>query len=298
LIAVEAEDAEALQRTEVLAAPPRRGSRLLKELLTNPMVLIGAGILLILTLMSLAAPLMAGHDPNIITLAPPNQAPSGSDWFGTDYLARDLWSRVVYGGRVSLPAGLGVVLIGAGIGIPLGLVAGYVAGALDDVFMRFMDIVLAFPGIVLAILVVGILSPGLTSAVIAIGVTSVPFFARFARGSTLSVRENDYVVAAHVLGTRKTKIVRRHILPNILGPLIVLCATTFGYAILATTALSYLGLGSQPPTSDWGSLMKEGYDNMFLGAHEVIFPGLAILLTVMAVNLLADGLSNSLNTRA
>jgi peptide/nickel transport system permease protein len=296
VLAVEPDDVERLQ-PEVADAPQApQGSGRLKSVLTNPGVILGGGILLILAAMSIAAPLVAHYNPDIIQLASPNQAPSGTYWFGTDDLARDLFSRVVFGGRVSLLAGLGVVVIGVCFGVPFGLIAGYFSGLTDDVFMRFMDIVLAFPGIILAILVVGILSPGLTSAVIAIGITTIPFFARFARGSTLSIREQDFVVAARVVGTRDTRVIRRHILPNILGPLVVLAATTFGYAILATAALSYLGLGSQPPTSDWGSLMKEGYDNMFQGAHEVIFPGLAILITVMGVNILADGLGSALNT--
>ena len=257
----------------------------------------GTTTLLVLTVVSIFAPLIARYNPDIQNYFLLNASPSGSHWFGTDYVGRDMWARVLYGGRISLPAGLGVVLLGAGIGVPLGLLAGYIGGLSDDIFMRLMDILFAFPGIILAIFVIGILSPGLTSAVLAIGITAIPFFARFVRGSTLAMKEQDYVMAAMTLGTRHHTIIRRHILPNVLGPVTILCATTFGYAILATAALSYLGLGSAPPTSDWGTLVYQGYQHMFDAASEVIFPGLAIVGTVLAVNLIADALTDAFNPR-
>jgi ABC-type dipeptide/oligopeptide/nickel transport system permease subunit len=270
---------------------------MLGELLHDGGALAGMGILALLVILTLIAPLIARHDPDIIDVFALNQGPSGAHWFGTDYLGRDLWARVLYGGRVSLPAGLGVVVIALGLGVPLGLAAGYVGGLLDDLFMRLMDILLAFPGIVLAVLVISILGPGLKSAIVAIGFTSIPFYARFARASTLATKEEVYVAAARAVGTPHRRIMGRHILPNISGPLIVLGATNFGYAVLVTAALSYLGLGTQPPTSDWGVLMSQGYDHMFLAASEVIFPGLAIVLTVLGANLLADGLTDAFNTR-
>jgi peptide/nickel transport system permease protein len=204
---------------------------------------------------------------------------------------------VVYGGRISFPAGLGVVVLAAGIGVPFGLLAGYIGRVVDDIFMRLMDMLLAFPGIVLAIGVIAILGVGLTSAIIAIGVTSIPYYARFVRASTLSAKEEDYITAARVVGSSHLRIIRRHVVPNVLGPLVVLGASNFGYAILATAALSYLGLGTQPPTSDWGVLMSQGYQHMFEAASEVIFPGLAIVLTVLGVNLLADGLTDAFSAR-
>lgn len=298
MIATDIEQAQTSREQADTSATPRRANRLVAELLRNASVVGGAGALGMLAIISIAAPLVAGHNPDAWNPNALNQYPTASHWFGTDYLGRDLFARVVYGGRISLLAGLGVLAIGAGIGVPLGLIAGYIGGILDDVFMRLMDIILSFPGIVLAILVVGILAPGLTSAVIAIGIGSIPFFARFIRGSTLSIKEHDYVLAARVLGTRNLRIVRRHILPNALGPLVVLCATTYAYAILGTAALSFLGVGSQPPTSDWGVLLTQGNQYMFVCATELIFPGLAILVTIMASNVLGDGLSHVLNRRA
>jgi peptide/nickel transport system permease protein len=203
----------------------------------------------------------------------------------------------VYGGRISLPAALGVVLLGAGIGVPIGVVSGYVGRTFDDVVMRLMDILLSFPSIILAIGVIGILSPGLVAAIIAIGITGIPFYARFVRGSTLAVKEHDFIASARVAGTRDLHIIWRHILPNVLGPLVVIGASNFGYAILSIAALSFLGLGTQPPTSDWGVLVSQGRTYMFQAASEVLFPGIVIILAVLSVNLLADGLSDVLDVR-
>ena len=208
-----------------------------------------------------------------------------------------MWSRVVYGGRISLPAGLGVVAIGFGAGVPLGLIAGFVGGLVDDIIMRVVDILLAFPGILLAIGVVAILGPGLTSAVIAVGIAIIPGFARLARGSTLRAREQDYVEAARSQGARTTHILLRHILPNIVDPLIVLATLSLGSAILATAALSFLGLGTQLPTSDWGTLLSQGYEHMFQSWSEVTFPGIAIIVSVLGINLLGDALSDAIDPR-
>jgi peptide/nickel transport system permease protein len=272
-----------------------RRSRILSGALRNRSVLIGMAMLGVLGLISLIAPLLARYNPNILDVFALNQPPTGAHWFGTDYVGRDLWARVLYGGRVSLPAGLGVVGLAAGVGLPLGMVAGYVGGLLDDVIMRLMDILLSFPGLIFAIGVIGILSPGLGSAIIAIGITSIPFYARFVRGSALTIKHTDYVLAAQVAGTRHYGMIRRHFLPNVIGPVLVLAASNFGYAILATAGLSYLGLGSQPPTSDWGVLLSQGYQYLFLSSTEILFPGLAIVSTVLAVNLIADGLTDVLN---
>jgi peptide/nickel transport system permease protein len=226
-----------------------------------------------------------------------NQDPSHAHWFGTDYLGRDMWSRVLYGGRVSLPAGLGVILIAFGIGTPIGLIAGYVGGPLDDFLMRLIDLLLCFPFIILAIGIVAILGPSLQSAVIAVGVGSIPGFARIGRGSTLAVRERDYVLSARALGAGHGHLLFRHVLPNVVDPLIVLATINLGFAILATAALSFLGLGTQLPTSDWGTLLSLGYEHMFQSWSEVTFPGLAIAVSVLGINLLGDGLGDALNPR-
>jgi peptide/nickel transport system permease protein len=273
-------------------------SRVLRDSLRHWSLMTGVAVLAVLVIVAVSAPLIARYDPDSINVFTLNYPPSGAHWFGTDYLGRDLWARVVYGGRISLRAGLGVVALAAGIGVPIGIVAGHVGGWIDDVLMRMMDILLSFPGLILAIGVIGILSPGLGSAIIAIGITSIPYYARFVRGGTLAVKEMDFVAAAHALGVSHRRVISHHILPNILGPVVVLTASNFGYAILATAGLSYLGLGSQPPTSDWGVLLSQGYQYLYLSPTEILFPGVAIVSVVLAVNLIADGLGDVLSRRA
>jgi len=272
--------------------------QVVQRLRSNPRALIGLGLVLLMAVLALVAPLIARYNPDLPNLTILNQDPTPAHWFGTDYLGRDMWARMLYGGRVSLPAGLGVVVIAMGVGVPLGMIAGFVGGVVDDVIMRLFDVLLALPGILLAIGIIAILGPGLTSAVIAIGVASTPGFARIARGSTLQAREMDYVQAARAQGASPFYIIFRHILPNILDPVIVLATLSLGGAILATAALSYLGLGTQLPTSDWGSLLSNGFEHMFQSWSEITFPGLAIGLTVLGINLFGDGLGSALNPRA
>ncbi len=282
------------------AADLQSGSALgqvLRRLRGERRALIGLGLLGLMAVLTLLTPLIARYNPDAINMTILNQDPSPAHWFGTDYLGRDMWARTLYGGRVSLPAGFGVVVIAVGIGVPLGVLAGYVGGLLDDLIMRAFDVLLALPGILLAIGIIAILGPGLTSAVIAIGIASTPGFARIARGSALQARSMDYVQAARAQGASSTHIMVRHILPNILDPVIVLATLSLGGAILATAALSYLGLGTQLPTSDWGSLLSNGFEHMFQSWSEITFPGLAIGLTVFGINLFGDGLGGALNPR-
>jgi peptide/nickel transport system permease protein len=271
--------------------------QILHRLILNPSAMAGLGLLGLMVLLALIAPLIARYGPNTVNINALNQDPSLNHWFGTDNLGRDMWSRVLYGGQISLPAGLGVVAIAFGIGTPMGVIAGYTGGIVDDIIMRLVDVLLAFPGILLAIGVVAILGPSLTSAVVAVGITTIPGFARIARGSTLRAREQEYVEAARAQGASSLHIIFRHIMPNIIDPLIVLATLSLGSAILATAALSFLGLGTQPPTSDWGTLLSQGYEHMFQSWSEVTFPGLAIVISVLGINLLGDGLSDALNPR-
>lgn len=283
---------------EVLSG--RRGTftrQILQRLRRDSSALVGLSLVGLMVLLALVAPLIARYQPNAFDLTALNQGPSPRHWFGTDYLGRDMWSRVIYGGRISLPAGLGVVAIALGVGAPLGLVAGYAGRLADDIIMRLMDCLLAFPGILLAIGIVAILGPSLTSSVIAVGVALIPGFARIARGSTLQTREMDYVEAGRAQGGGTWHVLGRHILPNIVDPLIVYATLNLGLAILATAALSFLGLGTQLPTSDWGTLLSNGYEHMFQSWGEVTFPGIAIIITVLGVNLLGDALGNAVDAR-
>jgi peptide/nickel transport system permease protein len=271
--------------------------QLLRRLVRNPSAVVGLALLGTMILLSILAPVIAPYDPNAIDVNSMNHTPEPGHWFGTDYVGRDVLSRVLYGGRVSLPAGLGVIAIGFGCGVPLGLIAGYARGLGGELIMRLMDALLVFPGILLAIGVVAILGVGLRSAVIGVGIAITPGFARLARGSALAAREQDYVLAARGVGLGHTRIIRRHILVNIIDPLIVLATLNLGGAILATAALSYLGLGTQLPTSDWGSMISSGYTHMFEAWSEMVFPGLAILISVVGINLFGDGLGDALNPR-
>ncbi len=257
----------------------------------------GLVMLGLVSMVVMCAPLLARYGPDTINAAVLNQGPSWQHWCGTDNLGRDMLSRLLYGGRISLPAGLGVVLIAAGLGIPMGVIAGYGGRFLDDALMRLVDLVLAIPALLLAIGIVSILGPGLESVVIAFGIAFIPSFARVARGTTLQVRALDYVEAARAQGTGNIWIVRKHILPTVFDSLIVLASLNLGSAILATAALSFLGLGTQLPTSDWGTLLSVGYENMFESSSEMIFPGLALVITVVGINFLGDGLASALNPR-
>lgn len=268
------------------------------RLLSNPSTLTGLALLATVILLAASASLTSRYSPDAVDVSILNQLPSGSHWFGTDYLGRDMWARVVYGGRISLTAAFFVAAIGIGTGTPLGLIAGYSHRLVDDVIMRMIDVMLSIPSILLAIGVVSILGPSLRSAVIAVGITSIPGFARLARASTLKARELEYVDAARALGAGAMRILTRHILPNIAGELVVLATLVVGYAILATAALSFLGLGSQPPASDWGTLLSKGYDHMFQSWSQVVFPGLAIVMTVLGINLFGDGLNDALSPRS
>jgi peptide/nickel transport system permease protein len=261
---------------------------------------VGLALLLAMVLSALLAPVIARYNPEAIDVSnffALNQLPSGAHPFGTDYLGRDMLSRVLYGGRQSLPSGLGVILLAFGIGVPVGTFSGYVGSVLDDLLMRAVDVLLAFPVIILAVGIVTILGPSLLSSVVAVGIASIPGYARVARGSTLQVRELEYVAASRAQGTGAPGIVFRHIIPNIVDPLIVLATLNLGGAILVTAALSFVGLGPQPPASNWGTLVNNGYEHMFQSWSEVVFPGLAIVIAVLGINLLGDGLADALNPR-
>jgi peptide/nickel transport system permease protein len=271
--------------------------QIMQRLWSDPSAIVGAALLGLMALAALLAPLIARYPPNAFDLSALNEGPSAAHWLGADYLGRDIWSRVLYGGRTSLPAGLGVVAIALSIGAPFGLIAGYAGRLVDDIIMRLMDCLLAFPGILLAIGIVAILGPSLTSAVIAVGVALIPGFARLARGSTLQARELDYVEASRAQGAGHRHILVRHILPNIVDSLIVFATLNLGSAILATAALSFLGLGTQLPTSDWGTLLSTGYEHMFQSWGEVTFPGIAIIIAVLGTNLLGDALTGALDPR-
>jgi peptide/nickel transport system permease protein len=256
----------------------------------------GALVSLILALTALA-PLVAPHDPTAIDPAGRLAPPGAGHPLGTDRLGRDLLSRILYGGRVAVVVGAVAVGIGAGAGVPLGLIAGYRAGGLDALVMSALNGMMAFPALLLAILVVAALGPGHVQAMIAIGVVLIPIFARLARAQTLAVRAQEYVLAAQALGARDLRIVVQHVLPNVAGPLLIQATVAFSGALLAEASLSYLGLGTQPPTPSWGGMLQEARDVLFVAWWAAVWPGVAIAAAVLGLNLLGDGVRDLLDPR-
>jgi peptide/nickel transport system permease protein len=269
----------------------------LAKLRARPGAMIGLVIILLFIVIAIAAPMLAPDDPNAIS-RDRRAAPSTAHLFGTDELGRDVFSRVIYGARVSMRVGLIAVGIALVAGALLGLIAAYVGGWVDGVIMRIMDVMLAFPGILLAIAIIAVLGPSLSNVMIAIGIEAIPIYTRTARASTLSVKEYEYVIGARALGCKGSRIVLRHILPNITAPLIVLATVGVAGSILTAAGLSYLGLGAQPPTSEWGAMLSSSRSYLRDSWWMATFPGMAIVLVVLSLNLFGDGLRDILDPRS
>jgi ABC-type dipeptide/oligopeptide/nickel transport system permease subunit len=243
------------------------------------------------------APNLATHSPTRQNFRAVLQPPSAEHWFGTDELGRDVYSRVVHGARISVTVAVLAVGLGTLVGVLIGLAAGYFGGVVDDVTMRLIDVLLAFPGILLAILIAGILGSGLLPVVLAVAVYSVPTFARVMRSSVLSIKEREYVEGARAAGASDLRIILRHILVNAFGPVLVYATLLMGTAILTAAALSFLGVGVAPPTPEWGAMISAGRAVMRDGAHVVLYPGIAIFLTVLSFNVLGDALRDALDPK-
>ena len=257
----------------------------------------GAVILLAALALAVGAPALAPHDPLKQNLGNALARPGTGHWLGTDNVGRDVLSRVVWGTRVSLVAGFVSVAIALLAGSILGLVSGYYGGLLDDVIARVLDVVFAFPSILLALGIVGVLGPGLTNTMIAIGIVYTPVYARLTRGTTLSISQREFVAAATLSGANDLRILRSHILPNVAAPLIVQTSLSLSLAILAEASLSFLGLGTQPPDPSWGTMVNTGQRLIELSPWPVVFPGLAIVVAVLGFNLLGDGIRDAFDPR-
>jgi peptide/nickel transport system permease protein len=269
----------------------------MRRIVRNRLAMTGAAIIFTFILIAIFAPLIAPYGPTEGSLRNRFKPPSSEFWMGTDDQGRDLYSRIIYGSRVSLSIGIRAVALAITIGTLFGAVSGYVGGKIDNILMRFMDVVLAFPGLLLAIAIVSILGPGLENSLIAITVVSIPVYARVVRASVLALKERDFVLADRSIGVPPTRILFRSILPNVLTPLIVVGTLGIAGAILDTAALSFLGLGAQPPTPEWGTMLGRYRNLIFTQPHTVFFPGIAIMLTVLGFNLLGDGLRDALDPR-
>ena len=257
----------------------------------------GLAVLLVVTLMALLADVLAPYNPNQIQPAGILAAPSVAHPLGTDAIGRDVLSRIVYGARASLLAGVVSVAVALVLGVTIGLVAGYNGGWIDDLFMRIVDALYSFPALLLALAITAILGPGLTNVMLAIGIVFTPAFARLVRGQALSVRERDFVTAARVTGAGPRRIMGAHIWPNVTAPIVVQASLQVAAAIVIEAGLSFLGLGVQPPTPSWGSMLKEGYQYMEQAPWLAFAPGAAMFLTVLAFNLFGDGLRHALDPR-
>lgn len=276
------------------ASPARETWRIL---LQNRLAVFGLVVLALVVVAALLGETAAPYDPNRVEVPERLQGPSLQHPFGTDNLGRDVFSRAIVGARVSLQVGFIAVGISLLLGVLIGLVAGYFAGGLDSVLMRTMDVLFAFPFVLLAIAILAALGPGITNAMIAIGIVYTPIFARIARGSTLTVKQDVFVLAARSIGASDARIIRRHVLPNVTAPLIVQTSLSLAFAILAEAALSFLGLGVQPPDPAWGRMLAEGREFVRQAPWMGIFPGLAIFFTVMSFNFVGDGLRDALDPK-
>jgi peptide/nickel transport system permease protein len=277
---------------------PRFGPLLfLRRLFRTTQAQLGGALVLLLLLTALFAPALAPHDPYELMIGPPMAPPSQAFPFGTDDLGRDMLSRIMYGSRITVKIGFISVALALGIGVTIGLLAGFYGGAVDNLLMRFTDLALAFPGFLLTLAIVAVLGPGLTNAMIAVGIGAFPGFARVVRGSVLSIRATEYVAAARVLGATPARIIVRSILPNAMAPIVVLATLAFPLAVLDAAALSFLGLGAQPPTPEWGALLIDGRNYLRTAPHLVNIPGAAIFVTVLGFNLIGNSLRDALDPR-
>jgi ABC-type dipeptide/oligopeptide/nickel transport system permease subunit len=284
-------------RGEAVPAGRSLASDAWRRLRRSKSALIGGGLLLAIVVGALLAPLISPYDPIKTSQRTSLEAPSATHLMGTDRFGRDVLTRVLWGGRLSLPVGFVSVVIAAVIGVALGLLAGFYGGRLDALIMRCVDLLLAFPGILLALAIVAILGASLLNLMIAVGIASIPDYVRITRGTVLSIKEREFVLAARTVGARDTALLLRHILPNVLAPLIVLATLGMASAIITGSALSFLGLGIKPPTPEWGNMLSEGREFLQRAWWVAFFPGLAIMLTVFAINLLGDGLRDALDPR-
>lgn len=278
--------------------PENQWLEMWRSLIANRPAMVSLFFIALLVLIALFGSHLTPYNPIETDMSNALAAPSAQHWFGTDQLGMDIFSRVIAGTRVSLTVGLLAVSIALTIGIVLGSVAGYAGGWTDAIIMRVMDMMLAIPSILLAITLMAALGKGIDKAVIAIGLVSIPEYARIVRGSILSIKENDYIAAARVVGNSDFRIIFRHVLPNALSVIIVRATLGISSAVLDTAALGFLGMGVQPPQAEWGDMLGRARSFIFQAPHTLLFPGMAITMTVLAFNMLGDGLRDALDPKS
>jgi len=268
-----------------------------KVFLGRKIVIVGLVIILLNVIAAIFAPWLAPYEPNEIEMGNKLQAPSTEHWLGTDTLGRDYYSRMIYGARTSMIIGVSAVVIAAALGITLGLIAGYFGGFISTIIMRFIDSLMAFPMIMLMLIISAALGQGMLNLIIALGIAMMASYARIIYGQVVSAKENDYVLAARLIGGSSNRIMFRHILPNCMAPLIVMMTMALGGAILAEAGLSFLGMGINPPTATWGGMVSLGYRYVLVAPILSLIPGVAIMLLVFGFNMVGDGLRDVLDPR-
>src|SRR5690625_328440 len=279
------------------ALPARRSPKAMRRFWRSPRTIFGVAMLALIILSAVFAPLLSTHEPNAQNLRNRLQPPSSEHWLGTDHFGRDTYSRIMYGGRLSISVGFLSVGIALAVGGVMGLLAGFYGGWVDRVMMAISDVLLALPGFLLALAIVAALGSSIVNVMIAVGVATIPYFSRIMRSAVLSVREMDYVAAAEAAGQDHRGIMVRHIVPNALSPVIVQVTLSLAGAILTAAGLSFLGMGAQPPTAEWGAMLNGARDYLRESHYPVTFPGIAIVLTVLALNFVGDGLRDALDPR-
>lgn len=269
----------------------------LRRLMRNPMAIVGLFIVLLFIFVGITADWIAPHDYDLANFSMARKGPSATHWLGNDEIGRDLFSRLLHGARISLGIGLMSVGIGVSVGVVLGILSGYFGGLTDLIVMRFIDVMLAFPSILLAIMMVAFLGPSLQNAMVAIGVLSIPVYARLVRSSTLTYKQEVFIEATRALGGSHLLILLRHILPNVFAPIVVQSTLQVAAAIQSAAALGFLGLGAPPDVPEWGNMLQKGRTYIFSAPHIVVFPGLATMFVVLGFSLLGDGLRDALDPR-
>jgi peptide/nickel transport system permease protein len=269
-------------------------SRTLRRLARNRAAMVSLAFIAVIVAIAVFAPLIVPKDPARQSLLDRLQGPSGDHWLGTDSLGRDNLSRLIEGTRTTLWAAVQAIVLGVMLGIPAGLFAGFVGGRIDEVLSRIADVLLALPGLILALAIIGILGPGLSNAMIAIGIVFSPSMFRVARGAALSVRNETYVEATRAVGCSMKRILFRHVLPNASGPLLVRVTFAFGLVVTAEASLSFLGLGARPPTASWGSMVRDAFNNVYETKFPLLAPSVMIVLTILAFSMLGDALRDAL----
>lgn len=281
------------------STPPRRSAlrAIVRAFNTNKTSWVGLGLFVFVALMALLAPWISPHDPIEQDILSKLQGPSGTYWFGTDYFGRDILSRILHGAQYSLFIGLTATIFAMVVGSTIGILAGYFGGRFDLLVMQTMDILLAFPSLILGLIIVAMLGPSLGNIIIAIALTTIPSFARIARAPTIAVKEREFVEAGRALGYSDARLMFGHILPNILPEILVMFSLWTASAIRIEASLAFIGLGLKPPTPTWGGMIREGFENILDSYWLVLMPGLAILIVVFALNLLGDGLRDAIDPK-